>query len=80
MTSIFRCDICGAERKEANHWFWAVPVDSRGVHSKGLGLAFYPWVVTQPVDVDVTHLCGQACAGKLLDQFVGGGGGGGGGK
>ena len=54
------CDVCGAVRGEANHWFEAlvaVPVESLAITKfKGRkGLA---------------HLCGQKCVHTLLDRWL----------
>ena len=63
---IFNCDQCGAERKEANHWFV--------VRMTALGLYFNTWAWAEQEglleDSLTTHLCGQQCAHKLLDQFL----------
>lgn len=66
----FTCDVCGAERKETNHWF-VVEVTNRGFH-----LHDWAWAVRE-CEIDkqgVKHVCGQACAHKLLDEFMSGGG------
>ena len=62
---IFLCSMCGAERKEANHWFAAM-------RSK-TGLGFYCWRDANAAfleDENTLHLCGQQCAHKLLDEFL----------
>ena len=62
----YNCDICGTERKEANHWF----VASSGEDS----LHFVTWAKAESDNVlnaeSAVHLCGQVCAHKLLDRFL----------
>jgi hypothetical protein len=62
----YNCDICGAQRKEANHWFVVYPV--------GEGITFLDWkraIRSGRLDITgVSFICGQACAHKLLDQFL----------
>ena len=60
---VYLCDVCGAERKEANHWFvgYVRPSD----------IIFAPFAAWDKGDEgDIRHLCGQACAHKLLDEFM----------
>ena len=52
------CDICGAVRGETNHWF--------EVDRSGTLLVFGPFVGLR----ELTQVCGQGCAHKLLDQFM----------
>jgi hypothetical protein len=52
-----RCEICGAERREANHWRLA-RINSGGLH--------FP-LKRRDGDKDV---CGQACAHILLDRWL----------
>jgi hypothetical protein len=62
----YNCDICGVERREANHWFVAC--------REGDGLMFFQWDVAErerQLDrADAFHLCGQVCAHKMLDKFM----------
>jgi hypothetical protein len=62
----YNCDICGAQRKEANHWF--------AVYPAGEGITFLDWkraMLSGRLDIiGVSFICGQACAHKLLDQFL----------
>jgi hypothetical protein len=62
----YNCDICGAQRKEANHWFVAVTSSAR--------VLFTTWTSAERNDRfdsdNVKYLCGQSCAHKLLDQFL----------
>jgi len=52
-----KCDVCGVQRKEVNHWY-LVRANRSGLHfprKRALG------------DKDV---CGQACAHLLLDRWL----------
>lgn len=52
-----RCDVCGVDRQQVNHWHLA------RVTSSGL---LFPKRRKQG-DKD---LCGQACANRLLDRYL----------
>ena len=62
----YNCDICGAQRKEANHWFVAIYTAT--------AISFITWAnVVRGGKLDYTcikYLCGQSCAHKLLDQSL----------
>jgi hypothetical protein len=60
---IFTCDVCGAEKKEANHW-WMAQISSRQ-------FLLWPWD-TGARDKGILHLCGEACVLKRLSEFLGG--------
>lgn len=51
------CDVCGAEKKEVNHWF--------KVRQTEVGLIF-----SAPSSKTGKDVCGQACAHKLLDRWM----------
>jgi hypothetical protein len=63
---VYVCDVCGAERKEANHWFVLGPpadcnpdaifIISKWPHNVDMGWA--------------KHVCGQVCAHKMIDEFL----------
>lgn len=62
---IFTCNICDAERKETNHWFYARLME--------LGIQFLSWEHADPGELEedgIAHICGQACAHKMLDVFL----------
>ena len=64
--TIYECNICGAERKEANHWFVAMEID-------GEGISIRPWKYSPHVDdEEAKHLCGQACVHSFVDRHIGG--------
>jgi hypothetical protein len=56
------CDICGAEKKQANHWFVAYE------HADELRIS--GWNSRQCKRPGARHLCGQACLHKLVDEFM----------
>jgi hypothetical protein len=62
----YNCDICGVERKEANHWFVAT--------KDAVCFSIEAWDAAEiENDLDsmnAIHLCGQVCAHKLLDRFL----------
>ncbi len=58
----FSCDGCGAERKEANHWF---TVDGQNC---GLDrLLIYPFQDIEGGE----HYCGEVCLHKRVAEFTG---------
>lgn len=59
------CDECGAEKREANHWFQA----RLFTHTAGVSVVFEKWFETgQPTErVD---LCGAECAAKVLQRWL----------
>jgi hypothetical protein len=58
------CDVCGAERKEVNHWFVLAFSPEHG------SVSVFPWDRATYYIKDGKHVCGQACAHKLLDEFL----------
>ena len=59
------CDICGAEKKQTNHWFVAY------THAGELRVS--GWGVQGKIRAGSKHLCGQTCLHKLVDEFIAGG-------
>jgi hypothetical protein len=56
------CDICGAEKKQTNHWF---------VASEQAGeLRVTGWNSRNKLRAGTKHLCGQTCLHKLVDEFM----------
>lgn len=60
--TVYKCDICEAERGLANHWF-------TGYESSDGQLILTPWSKTDDLDCSA-HLCGQKCAHALLDRWL----------
>lgn len=56
------CDICGAEKRQTNHWFIAWEHDGE--------LRVSGWNARGRLRANSKHLCGQACLHKLADDFM----------
>jgi len=56
------CDICGAEKKQTNHWFVAY------THAGELRVS--GWKAAGRMRSGAKHLCGQTCLHKLVDEFI----------
>lgn len=56
------CDICGAEKKQTNHWFVAYE------HAGELRIG--GWKSRYCKRPGSRHLCGQTCLHKLVDEFM----------
>src|SRR3954469_19163399 len=58
------CDICGAEKRQTNHWFVA--------YARGGELRVTGWKANGRMRAGSKHLCGQTCLHKLVDEFIAG--------
>jgi hypothetical protein len=56
------CDICGAEKKQANNWLVAYIQEGE--------LRVSGWSPQKLLHPGAKHLCGQICLHKLVDEFV----------
>lgn len=56
------CDICGAEKKQTNHWY--VACEQAGELRLG------GWNSRMKQRPGTKHLCGQTCLHKLVDEFI----------
>lgn len=56
------CDICGAEKRQTNHWF--VVCEQAGE------LRVSGWNSRNRLRPATKHLCGQTCLHKLVDEFI----------
>ena len=56
------CDICGAEKRQTNHWFVAYE------HAGELRIG--GWSSRYCKRAGSRHLCGQTCLHKLVDEFM----------
>jgi hypothetical protein len=56
------CDICGAEKKQTNHWFVAYEQEGE--------LRVSGWSSRKRLRSGAKHLCGQTCLHKLMDDFM----------
>jgi hypothetical protein len=59
-----RCDICGIDKKETNHWF--VAFEDKGA------LKLSAWVAVKQKRKVMKHLCGHRCVHRLIDVFLAG--------
>ena len=58
------CDICGAEKRQTNHWFVA--------YTHGGEMRVTGWNANSRLRTGSKHLCGQTCLHKLVDEFIAG--------
>ncbi len=58
------CDICGAEKKQTNHWFVT--------YTRAGELRVSLWSAQAKLRTGSKHLCGQTCLHKLVDEFIAG--------
>ena len=56
------CDVCGAEKKQTNHWYVAFEVAGE--------LRLSGWNSRMRQKAGAKHLCGQTCLHKLVDEFI----------
>lgn len=56
------CDVCGAEKKQTNHWFVAGEI--------GGELRLGGWSSRMRLRAGAKHLCGQTCLHKLVDEYM----------
>jgi hypothetical protein len=56
------CDICGAEKRQTNHWFVA--------YEQSGELRLGGWASRNRSRPGSKHLCGQICLHKLVDDFM----------
>ena len=56
------CDVCGAEKKQTNHWY--VACEAAGELRVG------GWNSRMRQRPNAKHLCGQTCLHKLVDEFI----------
>lgn len=60
--SIYRCDECKAQKGEGNRWLLAVAHNTHG-------LEFRLWDDDLAKEDNVSHLCGEQCAQRRLNEF-----------
>ena len=70
-TLIVQCDVCKKAKGEVNHWFLAFLVARIRAGENFTCIEFMAWDPQYAAEKDTIHLCGQACAQKLLDEFLG---------
>lgn len=59
---VINCDICGSQKRQSNHWFVASEESGE--------LRISGWKSLHLVSSEAKHLCGEACAHKLISQFL----------
>lgn len=57
---IITCDICGAQKREANHWFIA--------REEAGEIRISGWNAPHTFSPQARHLCGETCVHKLISQ------------
>ena len=58
---VIRCDICGSQKRQTNHWFVA--------YEESGELRISGWNSLHVLSPETKHLCGETCAHKLISQF-----------
>jgi hypothetical protein len=61
---LYTCDVCGVQKKEANHWFI--------IFTCYPGTRLYKWSAADPTDKQAVHLCGENCVNRKIMQLIGG--------
>ena len=56
------CDICGSQKRQANHWF--VAYETAGE------LRIGDWNSSHLLFPESKHLCGESCVHKLVGEFL----------
>ena len=59
---VIRCDMCGRQKRQANHWFVAREEPGE--------LRITGWNSHQLLSPQTKHLCGETCAHKLLSHSL----------
>lgn len=60
--TIFRCDVCGAEKEDINGW--------HSINVSGGRFTVGHWEDWQESIIDLEHVCGQECLHKRLSQWL----------
>ena len=67
----YRCDVCGVEKREANHWWWLGWNES---YQRAVLLTAAVRAQRFSEDENVKYvkfdLCGEACVTKKLSEFM----------
>ena len=67
----YKCDGCGAEKREANHW-WAMVVAGGELRLTTLERFESAFMARQdPWKYAAIILCGQSCVSKTVSAFMG---------
>lgn len=72
-SEIYKCDACGAERTESNHWFLSQSLSRQNYGTtadnaewNAFGISFIKWDDHKANVGGHGHLCGIPCCIKLL--------------
>jgi len=64
----YKCDVCSREKQQSNHWY---------IVRIGTAFHIYYWESWREGregagddSIDIKHVCGQECLGKLLQLFL----------
>lgn len=71
----YKCDGCGAEKREANHW-WALSVVAGVLYLQTFDQRMQSLIHLPPrqrelVEDGAEILCGQECVTKKISEFMG---------
>ena len=72
----YRCDVCGAVKKQTNHWFRLESCETGALVQAFDGLFFMARVFSgqqmppSPVRTEAFHLCGQNCVNRKLAEIM----------
>lgn len=75
--TVYCCDICGAEKKETNHWFraWPILIDGNAVATFVIIWDLSAANILAPHALSVkqvpAHLCGEACVTRWQAKTLG---------
>ena len=62
ITQSISCDMCGVQKREANHWFIAYK-EAREIRISG-------WASPRRLSAGTAHLCGERCVHRFLSDFI----------
>ena len=62
ITQSISCDMCGAQKREANHWFIA--------YKQAQEIRISGWASPRRLSAGTVHLCGERCVHRFLSDFI----------
>lgn len=66
-----KCDVCGREKKETNHWLVCITSPPTAQAPGTEGIAFGPaGSMSDDPSLKKEDICGQECAQKRLSQWL----------
>lgn len=66
----FKCDFCGKQKGDANHWWLYVVHGDGRVGCEARSIQFLRWNETIAESQPEGHICSQGCAVKALSKFM----------